>query len=138
MATPVITNSFACRQIRPGDTWKIYLLAEDPEGDMKAMVCTVDQPGAGTAAAGRTKIREDQRRVLSGYLFLSTGGAGLAFSTLTLTVQIEDQAGNQSNPVTFPLSLNPRAAEGEPPPGVFQERELGPVMVTVLSPASGA
>jgi hypothetical protein len=53
MATPVITNSFACRQIRPGDTWKIYLLAEDPEGEMKAIVCTVDQPGAGVRGFGR-------------------------------------------------------------------------------------
>lgn len=34
-AVPVIRQSFASKQIRPGDTWKIYLNAFHPDGDIK-------------------------------------------------------------------------------------------------------
>ncbi len=34
-ASPVITSHFASSDLRPGDTWKIYLKASDSEGDMK-------------------------------------------------------------------------------------------------------
>ena len=34
-APPVISQSFAPKEARPGDTWKVYLKAEDPNGDMR-------------------------------------------------------------------------------------------------------
>ncbi len=131
---PVITESFASREIRPGDTWKVYLQASDPDGDMKTIYCILDQPGAGTYPVSITRIPEDQRRQLSGYLFLNTGAvAGFAFGNLFLKLQIRDRAGNYSEPVSFSLSFNPRAQEEEPPPGLFQDRELGPIMITPTS-----
>jgi hypothetical protein len=134
---PVATQFFAAQEIRPGDTWKIYLRASDPGGEMKAIYATVDQPGRGPQFAGPILIPEGQRRELSGFLYLNTFGTpGLVFLNLTLTVQIRNRAGNYSHPISFPLALNPRAVQETPPPGAFEERELGPITVT-LDPGTG-
>ena len=135
---PIITRSFASPQVSPGDTWRVYLSASDPDGDMKAVYCVIDQPGMGTHPASITRIREDQQRELSGYLYLTTAGmAGSNFGNLVLEIQIRDQAGNFSEPVSFSLSFNPRAHQEEPPPGLFQDRELGPIMITLTSGSPG-
>jgi hypothetical protein len=134
---PVVTHFFAAQEIGPGKTWKIYLRATDPEGEMKAIYATVDQPGRGPQAAGPILIPGDQRRDLSGFLYLNTSGQqGLAFLNLTVTVQVRNRAGRFSPPVSFPLALNPRAPQENPPPGIFQEKSLGPIMVT-LDPGTG-
>ena len=134
---PVVTQYHAPEEICPGKTWKIYLRAEDPEGAMKAIYVTVHQPGRGPQAAGPISIPEDQRRELSGFLYLNTSGAqGLAFLSLTATVQVRNQAGHFSPPISFPLTLNPRAVQESPPTGAFEERSLGPIMVT-LDPGTG-
>jgi hypothetical protein len=134
---PVVTQFFAAQEIRPGETWKIYLRASDPEGEMKAIYATIDQPGRGPQSAGPIPVPEGQRRELSGFLYLNTAGnPGSAFLNLTLTVQIRDRAGNYSHPISFSLALNPRAVQESPPAGVFEERDLGPIMVS-LDPGTG-
>ncbi|MCX5911855.1 MAG: hypothetical protein NTV04_07985, partial [Deltaproteobacteria bacterium] len=37
---PVITETYASKQMSPGDTWKVYLKASDPNGDMESIVAT--------------------------------------------------------------------------------------------------
>jgi hypothetical protein len=37
-SAPVIERSFAAQAMKKGDTWKIYLKASDPDGDMKTIV----------------------------------------------------------------------------------------------------
>ena len=135
---PIITRSFASPQVSPGDIWRVYLSASDPDGDMKAVYCVIDQPGMGTYPVSITRIPEDQQRELSGYLYLTTAGmAGLNFGSLVLKIQIRDQAGNFSEPVSFSLSFNPRAHQEEAPPGLFQDKELGPIMITLTSGSPG-
>jgi hypothetical protein len=63
--------------------------------------------------------------------------AGSNFGNLVLKIQIRDQAGNFSEPVSFSLSFNPRAHQEEAPPGLFQDRELGPIMITLTSGSPG-
>ena len=135
---PTITHSFASKEIRAGGIWKVYLNAFDPDEDMKAVYCTLDQPGAGSYPVSITRIRKDQQRRLSGYLYLNTAGvAGLIYANLVLNVQIQNQAGRLSKPVSFLLSFNPRAREEDPPPGLFQDEELGPIMVSLQSISGG-
>jgi hypothetical protein len=106
---------------------------------MKAIYATVDQPGRGPQSAGPILIPEGQRRELSGFLYLNTFGTpGLVFMNLTLTVQIQDRAGNYSHPISFPLTLNPRAVQESPPTGTFEERDLGPILVTLDAGTGGA
>jgi len=130
---PVIHQSFAAQEIRPGETWKIYLRASDPEGDMKTIVCTVDQAGSGTYPVSFINIAEGQKNELSGFIYLTTfQSQGLNHLTLALTVQIQDRAGNDSPPVSFPLRFSPFAKEEPPPEGIFQEKDLGPIMIQLV------
>ena len=127
---PVITQSFASSQVCPGETWKVYLKASDPGGDMKTLYCVIDQPGRGMYPVGHTRIPEDQQRELSGYLYLNTAGvAGPDFASIVLRVEIQDGAGNFSEPVSFPLDFNARALQEPPPPDAFEEKDLGPIMI---------
>jgi hypothetical protein len=135
---PVITHRFASEEIRPGDTWRVFIRVEDPEGDMKDIICAVSQPGRGPHPVCFVRIPESRRRELSGFLYLNTAGSqGLAFTTLTLRVEIQDRAGNISRPVSFPLAFNPRAEQENPPLGVLREEELGPILIS-LDPGASA
>jgi hypothetical protein len=138
MAVPVIRQSFTSPHIRLGEPWKVYLNASDPDGDMQTIVCTLEQPGVGVYPASFTKIPVGAQKNLSGYVYLNTSGAqGLNFIKLVLTVQIQDKAGNYSTPVSFPITFDPRSRQEGPPPGVFQENDLGPIMITLTSEAGG-
>ncbi len=136
---PIISHSFASPQISPGRTWKVYLNAYHLPGGMKAIYCTLRQPGVGIYPVSILRVPRDQRREMSGYVFLNTAALrGSGSSNLSLTVQIQDAAGNFSEPACFDLSLNPLAEEDGPPPGVFRESEIGPVMIDVKpGPAGG-
>ena len=133
-AAPVITSHFASSDLRAGDTWKIYLKASDSDGDMTYILATVKQAGVGIYPISFTRIREENRKELSGYVYLNTMAgsdySSLTFYGLTLTVWVKDRAGNFSDPVEFPLTFGSRVeAQAVPPAGSYQEQDLGPVMV---------
>jgi hypothetical protein len=130
-ATPVITQGFAAREAWPGQTWKIYLKASDPNGDMKNIYAVVEQPGVGQYPLSIIRVKEENKKEISGYIYLvtSTPHYPLNFVHLTVTVNIQDRSGNFSAPAVFGLSLNPRSAQEAPPQGVFKEQELGPIMI---------
>ena len=134
---PVITETYASKKINPGDTWKVYLKASDADGDMESIVAIVHMVGSGTHPVSFTRIQDGNRKDLSGFVSLSTsnpsGDAWLNNLTLTLTVQIKDRAGHFSNTVTLPLEFNRRYVQEPPPPGVFPEQYLGPIMITLRS-----
>jgi len=132
---PVITETYASKQINPVDTWKVYLKASDPDGDMESIVATVHMVGSGTHPVSFTRVKDGNRKELSGYVSLSTpsDNAWLNNLTLTLTVEIKDRAGHLSKAATFPLEFNARYAQEPPPPGVFPEQYLGPIMITLRS-----
>ncbi len=129
---PAITQSFASKEIRPGSTWKVYLNAHGPDGEMKQIVCVIEQPGVGVYPAAYTRIKADNRKELSGYIYLTTfdvNYSSLNFTNLTLRVQIQDMAGHYSAPVFFPLSFNALYRQEPPPQDVFKEHDLGPIMI---------
>ncbi len=139
---PVITQSFASPQLIPGDTWKIYLNVSDPNGKMKYILAMVDQAGVGPYPVSFIRIKKGNQKEMSGYIYLNSFHFAevpnsLNNTTLNLTVQIKDSAGNYSNPVVFPLYINTRADEETPPNGIFQERDLGPVMIDLQSITGG-
>jgi len=137
---PVIEKSFASNQLRPGDLWKIYILSSDPDGDMETMIAVVDQPGMGSYPVSLTKIKEENRKELSGYFYLNTSGPfGSDFlynQELIVSIQIKDKAGHTSQPVTLSVLLLSTHTPKPPSAGVFKEKDLGPIMVT-LRPSSG-
>ncbi len=127
---PVISQSFASPKIRGGQSWKVYLAASDPDGDMKNILCVIDQPGVGTYPMGivRIKDRDEDRRELSGYVYLNTP-EDFDIINLTLYIQIEDMAGHYSNPVSLPLTFSSRDRQEPPPQGLFKEKDLGPILI---------
>ncbi len=135
---PVITQSFASPEIRPLDTWKVYLKASDADGDMKSLYASIFQPGMGPYPLSITKLKEADSKELNGYFYLNTGDdPGMNFRNLILTVNIQDKAGHFSAPAVFPLAFNARSVQQTPPPGVFREKDLGPIMVTLRSSNDG-
>lgn len=129
-ASPLIHKSYAANQIRQGDNWKVYINASDSDGDMKNIVCTIEQPGVGIYPASIARIAEGQRKEISGFLYLSTQSVeNLAFVTLSLSVQVQDMAGHFSQPALFPLRLTATEPQEPPPSGDFQEVNLGPILI---------
>ena len=132
LSLPVITQFFASPNLRPGETWRVYLIASDRDGEMQNIVCTIDQPGVGTYPVSITKIDFDKRKELNGYIYLATSTfERLHNVNLTLTVQIQDRAGRYGKSVEFPLSFNDLYQQEPPPPGIFQDHDLGPIMIVV-------
>jgi hypothetical protein len=135
---PVIRESFASRQMSPFDTWKVYLTAKDPNGDMRNIFAVVDQAGVGQYPLSIIRIKRENQKELSGYVYLTTFGPStslLNYAELNLTIWVQDRSGNFSEPVTFPLSLNTRYNQAAPPTGKFKEQDLGPIM-TRLRPVT--
>lgn len=135
---PIIMEGYASPALRLGDTWKIYLKASDPESDMDVIMATIQQPGKGGYPPSYTRIRDGNKRNLSGYIYWNSSQdmqQGLNFTNFTLTVQIRDKAGSLSNALTFPLHFQMSARQSPPPQGLFEEKELGPVMIRIQPPA---
>ena len=137
---PVIVEAYASKQMRPGDTWKIYLKASDPGGDMHRIVAVVNQPGFGPYPISHTRIQEGNGKELSGYVYLNTGGPygtdWLNFLSLSVTVHVQDRSGHFSEPVSFPVSFQNRYSQEPPPAGKFKEQDLGPILVILRPPDS--
>ena len=134
--SPVILESYAAKEISAKDTWKIYLKASDPDGKMKYIYAVVDQAGGIAYPLSRTRIKSENVKELSGYIYLNPAPSryDMSFQVLTLTVNIGDGSGNFSNAAVFPLTFVPRIMQEPPPSGVFKEQDLGPILIE-LQPA---
>jgi len=138
-AVPVITQSFASKEVRPGDNWNVYLNVSDPDGNIKSIFAVVNQLGVGEYPVGITGVKTENNKELSGYIYLYTSAPGFSgqFVKLTLTVHVQDKSGNFSQPAVFPLFIHQRAALDTPPQGVFKEQAIGPIMVQLQNIPGG-
>jgi len=104
---------------------------------MKNILAIVDQPGMGQYPMSIVRVKENNRKDLSGYLYLYTSASSsLNFINIQLTIYIQDRSGIYSQPAVFALEINSRFSQEPPPPGIFQEEELGPIMIK-LRPIRG-
>jgi hypothetical protein len=137
-ATPVITQSFASPRVKMGENWLLYINASDPDGDMDRIVCSIEfQDGAEhPSPVGFVKIPKDREKNLSGYFYLDISDLYRP-TQIILTLRIQDKAGHYSAPLSFPVSIvEPSSKENrqeEPPAGIFQEENLGPIMISLAS-----
>ena len=137
---PVILQAFASKELRPGDVWKVYLKASVPEGKMQYIFATVSQPGANRYPVSITRIKGENQKELSGYIYFNTAPAtqvNLFNLTLSLSVSIKG-TGGFSEPAVFPLTFQAKPTTEVPPDGVFKEQNLGPIMINLQSISSGA
>jgi len=63
---PIITNAFAVEKGYYGYVWKIYIEAEDPDGDMLRIASVVDQVGYGHYPTDWTYLKTANQNALRG------------------------------------------------------------------------
>lgn len=137
---PVITHSFAIERGYYGYIWKIYIEAEDPDGDMYKIISTVDQPGWGRYFPDTILIKSHNRSHLKGYIqwntFSKNAGQIREFTSITLRVSIFDKAGNESNVVVFPFQFVSRGVPKYELPSPFNKDDmrLGYVHIDLYDP----
>jgi hypothetical protein len=118
---PVILDSYAPSQIRPGTTWRVYLRAKDPNGDMKETIQVLMRGGSGPFKTTFAPLRAEHSAEMGGYFFLRTPSSAqadysrLGFMGLTLRITIRDCQGNKSEQVEFPLDFTLETAHDLPP-----------------------
>ena len=127
---PVITNAFAVDKGYYGNIWRIYIEAEDPDGDMLRIAAVVDQVGYGHYPTDWIYLKPPYQKHFKGYIqwntFSSKASYLMEWTQITLQVSVIDKAGNESNVVVFPFSFE-TGVKGQyqsKPPAPFDQGDL--------------
>ena len=118
---PVILDSYAASQIRPGATWRVYLRAKDPDGDMKKTIQFLGRGESGFFKTSYVPLKAEYSAEMDGYFFLRTPSPAqadysrLGFMGLTLRIVLFDCQENKSEYVVFPLHFELEAPHDLPP-----------------------
>jgi len=106
---PVITHAFTVDKIKYGDILRVYIEAEDPQGDMMKIATVVDQAGYGRYPTSWVYLKPTDRKHFKGYLQWNTFSSKThiisEWTPITLTVSVSNKLGNQSNAFTFPITF---------------------------------
>jgi hypothetical protein len=104
---PRILDAYASKIIRPGDTWMIFVRAEDPDGDMKSITAGLWQAGVGYYPTQVNMLKAEDAKQFSGYLSMRTpAGSNLNWDEFELTLIVRDSQMNRSQAVTLPLTFD--------------------------------
>ena len=142
---PIITHGFAVTRGYYGYIWKIYLEAEDPDGQMLAILSTADQVGYGHYPTDWIYLKPQYQKNFKGYIqwntFSSKAGYLPEWTEITLKVSVIDKAGKISNEVVFPFTfeITPEqyAYQIPPPFGEGKLPLLGHIMIDLYYPGQG-
>ena len=144
---PIITNAFAVDKGYYGTIWRIYIEAEDPDGDMLRIAAVVDQVGYGHYPTDWTYIKSQNQKHFKGYIQWNTFSSKASYlrewTQITLQVSVIDKAGNESNVVVFPFSFE-TGVKGQYqsiPPAPFDQGDLprvGYVHIDLFEPTQMA
>jgi len=108
---PIVVTAYAAPVIRPGDTWMIFLRAQDPEGEMKSIAAVLWQAGVGYYPTEVTMLKAEEGKEVSGYLYLQTpADLTLTWDELELSLIIRDNQ-NRSQLVRLPLTFDMSAKQ---------------------------
>jgi hypothetical protein len=139
---PVILDSFAVSEIRPGESWRVYIRAKDPDGDMMETIQIIIRGDSGPFKTTFSPLHAKYRADMNGYFFLRTPPSTQADYTrlgnmgLTLRMSIRDCQNNEQ--VEFPLRFTPKASHDLPPEwNEVADLSLGAIMfdlTTILTP----
>jgi hypothetical protein len=106
---PIITHSFAVERGFYGYIWKIYIEAEDSDGDMLRIASVVDQVGYGHYPTDWIFLKKEYGQHFKGYIQWNTSSSRTSYlsewTLITLSVSIFDRAGNESNVIVFPFTF---------------------------------
>jgi len=120
---PLITSYFAPEKGRQGDAIKIYLAAEDPDGDMRGIAIQTTQMGYGVYPTDWTYLRAEDRQHFVGYLQWNTGSSDPLpeWTQISINISVFDRRGNQSNQIVLPFEFMSGARTPVAPPAPFDQ-----------------
>lgn len=138
---PVIKQAFAIDRGRYGTVLKIYLEAEDPNGDMARIATTVDQVGYGHYPTDFINLKEEHRKAFKGYLQWNTFGSHATdmpeWNYITVRISVIDMKGHVSNEFEFQFTFETGVGPAPMPPAPFDQSDLprlGNVSVNLYNP----
>jgi hypothetical protein len=138
---PIITHSFAIEKGYYGYIWKIYIEAEDPDGEMYKIASVVDQTGFGHYPTDFIMVKSQDRKHLKGYIQWNTFSSRAHYlrewTQITLKVSIFDKAGKESNEVVFPFTFQTGVKPQYELPTPFNQGDvpkLGYVGIDLIEP----
>ena len=142
---PIITHTFAVEKGYYGYIWKVYLEAEDPDGQMLRIASVVDQVGYGHYPTDWIYLKPQYRNHFKGYIQWNTFSSNASYlpewTQITLKVSVVDKAGNESNEVIFPFTfeITPEQYSYEPPAPFDQAAlpRLGYIAINLYYPGEG-
>lgn len=112
---PFIKNAFASDKGPYGSIWKIYLEAEDPDGDMEKVAIVVQQVGYGSYPTDWIILKPQYRSHLIGYLQWNTFSSKASYlpewTRITVRISIFDRVNHESNEVVFPFTFESGAKD---------------------------
>jgi hypothetical protein len=114
---PLITSYFALEKGIQGDTIKIYLAAEDPDGDMRDIGTQITQVGYGVYPTDWTYLGAEYRQHFVGYLQWNTASNDPLpeWTQISINISVFDRRGNQSNQIVLPFEFTLGASTVAPP-----------------------
>ena len=142
---PILTHSFAVERGYYGYIWKIYIEADDPDGDMLRIASVVDQIGYGHYPTDWIYLKKEYGQHFKGYIQWNTFSSRSSYlrewTQITLKVSVFDKAGNESNVMVFPFTFEVVKGQYEyKPPSPFDQGDLprlGYVHINLLDPHEG-
>ncbi|MFH1139736.1 MAG: hypothetical protein V1816_26975 [Pseudomonadota bacterium] len=141
---PVIDDYFASPEIQWGHTWRIYIKAHDPDGDMWEVDFQIDQPGKLHApGTGLVILPKRLWAEIDGYFYFEILASpfALGYQNLTYYVQLIDRGERRSKKIKIPLHVGMKPALEAPerfrdkpplfriPMDIHVENDMWPSMV---------
>ncbi len=123
---PIITHAYSIDKGR-GRIIKIYIEADDPDGDMWRIATVVGQTGYGSHRTDWTVVKPQDRHHLLGYLQWNTlGSRGRIdeWTNITIKVSVFDKSGNESNVVVLPFTFVSETVPKPKRPAPFDQGDI--------------
>jgi len=138
---PVIKAAYAIDQGIYGAILKIYLEAEDPNGDMARIATMVDQVAYGHYPTDFIMLKPEYGKYFKGYIQWNTWSSHASSmpdgNYVTARVSVVDKAGNSSNEFVFRFTLQTGVLPAPKPPEPFDQEGLpkfGNVFIDLYNP----
>jgi len=139
---PVIRHAYAIDRGSYGTSLKIYLEAEDPNGQMDKIETQIHQTGYGYYFPDFIILKPQYKKSFKGFIqwntYSSKTTAMHEWMWVTVRVSVVNKKGVASNVFEFPFTFETRAGEAPRPPAPFDQGDLpriGTVSIDLYNPS---
>ena len=114
-SSPVLEGVWSPETLKPGAVWRIYLEAEDPDGDLKDIATELSYAPATFSKFYFTEIKEGERKYVKGYVFTRTAlSMKIIGERFRLKLAVRDQNDTKSEVVEVILKFSRKGGDELP------------------------